>query len=509
MGSRICYLERSGHGGIIRFARLITEHADERWELGDDEPELSDPGEAASSVSRWIAERLNAAEGKRSTLDALCVDVDGGVCSWVSAPSADPRIVEAIVRQGSDSAGGTDFAGSTSPGATLGSGVDVPGAVTLQPLVETKEAHREDQAIDAAEARRRLAVIALPDAAVRVVIDELDRLGIAVESVMSFWHAISLAWDPSAETSRAMTVADGRVVAEDEPTTAIAVIDPGGRLVWAWSRGGELLTAGAMRLIRDEDEVLVGADDVGRLAAEWLAWSAQLGISPNRVVCVAPESLGGQHGGLGASQLGALIGTSWPGAAIDMGVVPDPIGATLEHAAHRVNDTALPSPRTNLVALSARPGRAHRGMYLWLSAAVMAGAVVCGVLAVRAQSLSAKTDGLARQVRAERTEIVQQAIGAEPASQPDWLMQLSGAFRTERKALQAGLRRNELMPVMQELDTISFVIGYPDFELRDLAIGQLNATLTVTVPSLEQYEQLRESMSNIGGSNVNWKITGD
>jgi hypothetical protein len=60
------------------------------------------------------------------------------------------------------------------------------------------------------------------------------------------------------------------------------------------------------------------------------------------------------------------------------------------------------------------------------------------------------------------------------------------------------------MPVMQELDTVSFLIGNPAFELRDLSIGQLNATFTVIVPSIEQYEDLREGLKSIGGSRVNW-----
>ncbi len=505
MGSRICYLERSELGGLIRSARLITEQADERWELGDGE---TDAGDAARAVSGWIAERLRAVGGRHATIDVLCIDVDGGACSWVSAPSADPRVVEAIIRQGPGLGEETDFAGSTSPSATLGADVDVPGAATLQPLVATTNKRSRSGAVDA---RRRLAVLAIPDAAVRVVIDELDRVGIDVGHVMSYWHAVAQAWDPSAEKSRAMTVADDRVVSEDEPTTASVVIDPAGRLIWTWSRGGELLTAGAMRLVRggDDNALLVSRADVGRLAAEWLAWSAQLGQAPSRVVCVAPESLVEDGDSLGASGLGAALGQSWPGAAVDMGVVPDPVGATLERVAQRVGGDGAANPRTTLVGLSNRPGRSHRSMFIWLSTAILAASGVCGVVAVRTGSISTKTDALVRQIEAERLEIVQQAIGTEAAAQPDWMMQLRGALRKERKALQAGLQRNELMPVMQELETVSFVIGYPDFELRDLSFGQLNASFTVTVPSIEQYEQLRESLRYVAGSSVNWSAKAD
>ena len=48
-----------------------------------------------------------------------------------------------------------------------------------------------------------LAVLAAPDAPARLFLDQIDALGVRVERVITFWHALAEAWDPGAKGSAA------------------------------------------------------------------------------------------------------------------------------------------------------------------------------------------------------------------------------------------------------------------------------------------------------------------
>jgi len=485
----VALLERTEHGGMLRRARLIGDDSDQQWHA-EDEP--VSPLQAAEQLASWLAERARAAEGRGASISMLVLDLDGAACSWVTSPSADPRAVEALVRQGAG-----EYAGSTSPAMTLGADAEIPGAASIQPLRERREQHSP---------RDRLAVVAMPDAAARVVIDQLDRLGVRVGAVVSFWHAVALAWDPSADPTRAVTRAGDHVVADDAPVGAHIVIDPSGRLVWAWSKRGAVLAAGVTRLLTDDDAVQVGHDDVGRLAAEWLAWAAQLGFGPTRVSCVVPP-LDPPDGALSNEALGEALTRAWPNAAIDLAVRDDPVADTLLAArAHAPDADRLASdPARSMTALSGRPGRAHRGLFRWLGAALVVASVAAGIGAWRAAAAASAARTRAAEVRAEYDAAATAYVDPQIQQDHGTIAALQDAAQKERAKLEAGKREASLMPVLRELDTVSLVLGSPDVEIREITLEQLRAAVVVTVPDIKAYEDLRSAMRDIGGSSVQWE----
>jgi hypothetical protein len=391
----VCYIERAPGGNALRRVRLVGPELDQTWvapSIGPDDPgKPAGPGEQLShirSAAAWIAEEL----APLRELAAICLDAEGGVCAWVSAPSTDQSVLMAAIRQ---SGSGSPHAGAETSPASSGFGLlpdDALGlgaARSLQALAEPERANgtallsRTGKQAPLAP-RRRMGVLSIADAPVRVLLDELDALKIGVGAVLSFWHAAALAWDPSVEraakkrASEKYTPEAGElepiVVEPDAPVTATVMIDPAGRLSWGWSQAGELVAAGSMRLrthtfsrtpppppapvaapleplleepldalgtrriVPEEPVETVHATecssgDIGRLVMDWLSWSVQVGRTPDRIVCIGPATIThrpAQGEGLPApGTLAHALSASWPSAAVDAALHDDPIGATL------------------------------------------------------------------------------------------------------------------------------------------------------------------------------------
>ncbi|HRQ73644.1 MAG TPA: hypothetical protein PLU35_11505, partial [Phycisphaerales bacterium] len=391
MTARACYLERADRGGRIERVRLLGPRDEDSWTLRAADP--SDPvavGAALREAAEWVRDRL-ATTGDR--LSSVCVDADGSLCGWVTSASASPEVVGAMIRQGVAGPGEADEGPAPVGGTALSLSPDleIEGGASVQPLAEDDADGRQPE-----HERRRLAVLAVPDAAVRLLLDHLDALGVETPRVRSIFHAAALSWDPAARVG-AGAMSD-RVVAESVGTSAVVLSDSRGRLLWAWSRGGDLIAAGGMRLPRaqprpstedeeskprvpDRPEVAVGSAEIARLSGEWLAWASQLGAAPSRITVVMPAAVWTEGGGLGGAA--AAIGAAWPGSTIDAAAEDDPISATIRLAMERDDAPGDPRPATSLVALSRRPGRAHRTMMHWASAAVAAAGV--GLCVVAAQ----------------------------------------------------------------------------------------------------------------------------
>lgn len=455
-GGVVCYIERTPGGVGIRRLRLIAAGLSRTWTApearegggGLDGRVGGAGGGGAASVPRtgaaWISETLAGVGLKR--LAAVCVDNEGSICAWLSAPSPEPRVIQATVASSSmdhESSGAgvgaarlLAMADAGSSGASTGMlDASLQALATIEPGDQSSGGSRfglkQRKAAPSVVARNRYAVLAVPDATVRVLLDELDAKGIEIDRVLSVWHALAMAWDGArAPASRAR----GEIEADAVPSAIIAV-EPGpgggGRLVWAWTRSGELVAGGSMRLSQvvqkfqppaapigplesvdlatpdagaqarrvteeaePEQSIEFTTEDAGRLSMDWLAWSAQLGHCPRRVVCLSVPNL--QAGGRGPQGLLAMLGRAWPGATIDGAIHDDPIGATLGRLAGLGNDaeaeyspatradaSALPlsaRPREALVGLSARPGRADRRMYQWIGASLCAGAALIAAL---------------------------------------------------------------------------------------------------------------------------------
>jgi hypothetical protein len=443
-GGVVCYIERTQGGAGIKRIRLIAAGLARHWTAPDPRSVSSvAAGEAAPATlgvaragAAWIAETLNQVGLKR--LAAICVDAEGSICAWLSAPSPEPAVVRAtIIQSGADGDGGSSGAGvgaarlitESTPGGSSGGALmgdtSVQALATLEPEAKGQGLNltpwKKKAQTDLVQRKQRYAVLAVQDAIARVLLDELDARGIETDRVVTLWHAMAGAWDRVEAASL-----NDRLVSANSPGAAVILVEPTGRLIWAWTRSGELVAGGAMRLAtrarRDAPvtsgrvEVLATADaaarvveddaetenlaidftpaDAGRLAVDWLSWSAQLGHCPDRVVCLAVPGLGGGAGdSTGPEALFANLTRVWPGATIDGAVHEDPIGATVARLAGlgpevrvSVDGTKIESPaaerpyhhrpREAMAELSARPGRADRRLYQWV------GIALCGAAAL-------------------------------------------------------------------------------------------------------------------------------
>lgn len=425
-----CYLERTGAGAALAGLRLADGRSASRW-TAPPAPRAGAPGAlkaAYAAAARWTVEQLRAAPGAELV---VCADLDAAACGWLTAPSAHEPVVAAAARAAA--AGGLDD-GGTVAASWLRQG-EIGQDLSVQALAPPEPRRRAAPA----DARRRLAVLALPDLGIRAFLDELDRLGEQPARVTSFWHAIAEAWDPATRAAGALSREPApAVVSASEPLTAVVLIEPEGRVSWAWSVDGALVAAGAMRLRRDvaAPETLPGADalppdaarrlppaaaerevsvveftraEAGRLINDWIAWSLELGVAPARIVVVGPSSVtcAGLEEDLpevsGVAAVGTALGRGWPGAAVQAVLEEDPLGATLAELASLPPRLARPpgdgapaaardtlDPRAHLLDLSRRPGRAVAALYRWAAVLLLAAAAFVGVLGQRAHARAAE-----------------------------------------------------------------------------------------------------------------------
>ncbi|MBX3358178.1 MAG: hypothetical protein KF745_07100 [Phycisphaeraceae bacterium] len=436
MSGIVCYLQRDAGGSLIQRVRLVGPGLDRSW-IGDAGSSSApiNPGAAlgaARAAARWVAEQLG-----RSRRELACVSIDseGGLCMWVSSPSADPAILAAAMMTSETASLDEGDNGSRSEGSPLAVAATGVGLErSLQALDSTTVRARPSRR-GAGEERRRLAVLSVPDAPVRVFLDELDSLKVEVRAVGSLWHAMSLAWDPSANRGPAahdLQRALEREAAQSSPVTAVVLMAQPGRLIWSWSVGGDLLAGGTIRLrsidLAEPEETAEPEDlgstrrlpsavaedskralvctrtDIGRLTTDWLAWASQIGRSPARIILVGPDTASDPLADPGAFEpdpVEMLVG-AWHGAPVDARRSEDPVGDTLARLAQRPDDDSIASdPRVAMVELSRRPGRPHRRMYRWMALATLALSGLIGVLGWRLSTEAARVDSHADDAQAE------------------------------------------------------------------------------------------------------------
>lgn len=496
MSSRVAYLERSERGMVARRVRLVGQRSDEACELpatGSDQLDMS-------AAALWLGEHLPKDSPRDRALDLLCLDAEGLTCAWVNTPSADPSVVRALALAGTGMEGGEGGAG------VLGVYASNPMESSLQPLGSNAAgtgARPASSDQEPASVRRRMGVLAGSDIAGRLLIDALDARGLGVGAACSLWHAIARVWDPAGGTSPGES---GATI-----TTGVVVIEPGAmpRLHWVWSRHGELLAGGSARVASgNAGSPRLHESDASRLAADWLAWAAQLGLSPSRVIVVMPEP---SADGESSSAFGAAIGRAWPGAAVDLAIDPDPIGTTLSRSARAIDAAReAGSDPTELIAtrgtgglpsLSSRPGRQHRRLYLWTAGAIAALAAGLGVAAYRVGEHAAELDGRAAALdHSWRDELTKLKLPTPPVTGLE-LDYLDAEIVKREKELAPPEAGEATMPIREELDTISLVIGLEDVELNEITLSPTTgAKVEVTVADLARAEDLYDALSRVGGS---------
>ncbi len=451
MSHAVVYLRRTGGGAALSGATLVHARGQVEWSavlssprtrLGPT-PATDNPSDsstnatpegplvrtlteaqplaaAAASLASWISKQLATVPGQPEL--TVCLDLDGSRCSWLSAPGTDETLVAAAISSAqleSQTGEGTNAL------AWLGAG-ELGTDFSAQPLAAPAGKSTKAAALAPAQ---RVVVLATPDLAARLVLDELDKLNITPARVVSLWHVITEVWQSTGPAARAASPAPAasNVVGEVASSAAVAasvVIDPEGRLAWTWSTDRGLVACGSMLLRRvvstpqsaantsdsasgtlavfdepsstpDPDApslVEITRSDVGRLITEWLAFATQTGVAPSRLVCVGPENLvcAGLDDDLphaaAVSAVGQTLGRVWPNTAVTAQLEATPIISTLRRAVVQANDLGLPGQRladkskgsasratlvdvsdgrAGLPELSRRPGRASRKVYAW------------------------------------------------------------------------------------------------------------------------------------------------
>lgn len=495
MSSRVAYLQRAERGIVTLRVRLVGQRADEVFDLpatGSDQLEMS-------AAALWLSEHLPKDSPRDRALDLLCLDADGLTCAWVNTPSADPSVVRAMALAGAAVEGNEGGAG------VLGIYASNPMESALQSLgADTPGGNRAAaKGQGPSSIRRRMGVLAGSDIAGRLLVDALDARGLGVGAACSLWHAMARAWDPASGTTPSESSAT--------ITTGVVIIEPGTspRLHWVWSRHGELLAGGTARVaVGSSGAPKLHEGDASRLAADWLAWAAQLGLSPSRLIVVIPEP---DPEGDASSAFGAAIGRAWPGAVVDLAVDPDPIGATLSRCAaaidHAREDGRDPTESIatrgtgGLPSLSSRPGRQHRRLHFWTAGAIAAVAAALGVAAYRigqhAADLSGQTTALDKSWRDELATL-KLPIAPVPGLELDYL---NAEISKREKELAPPEAAEATMPMRDELETISLVVGIEDVELVELSLSPtIGAKVIVTVADLARAEELYDAFTRVGGS---------
>lgn len=511
MSARIAYLSRADRGARLTGVRLLGPHADDSWDGTPslDADPVSDAASAARGAGRWIAQRL--AERKGASLSAVCLDPDGAACAWVATPTADLTAISTLARQG-------PIADEL-----------VPGAITTETPINYFAESTQDsqvQGLVAPEAPRskvarapdRVGVLAVGDLAARLLVDELDTAGVPVDQITTLYHLLASAWDPSSAIP-GPTDSDA-VVAESSPTTAVILIEPTGRLVWSWSRRGNLLAGGTIRLAMIRPEIpeptpetpaepvaprlAVHESDISRLCAEWLAWSVQLGVAPDRAVCLFPESATMVETEAGVEPTAQLLGRRWGNMPVDAAVHDDPVGATLLRVLSREEDrgSLAADPRTGLTLLSHRPTRAHQKLYMWAAGTILVVAAGLSIAAWRIHAAASTARAAADQFRAKIDTMVQEVHPPAKISPAGVALALRQELNTLQKKFAPPDKPDPTQPILEELDALSSVLGVPDIELTEITLNNTAVTVKVVTPDLPTAELVLEALRNVGGSHV-------
>lgn len=551
----VCYLERGPGGSTLRRIRLVGAAFDRSWnapvagEIGSGSGG-SDGAAAVSSVksgARWVADTLKGLGTSR--LNIVCLDGEGGACTWLSAPSAAQGVVNATIQQ-SVLSGGEGAGGSA--GRLLATGIDSSsdgggfgGDVSVQALALADEDPAAGLRLpfigrntQSDSTRERFAVLSMRDAPVRVFLDELDARGIEVGAVESIWHALAATWDPGVPQP-------GEPASDRAPLAAVIMTDPAGRLVWSWSSAGELLAAGQLRLrhvVRREDRPASTGDElavvepgaarriesdepdeiaglectgaeVGRIVMDWLAWSAQLGRVPDRVLCFGPLTLPDPDnagtewlGGPTPASLAEGLGRAWSGAQIDAAAHEDPIGATLARLAGVGPLGAMPllaetdDPRRELLSLGSRPGRIDRRMYRWMAVGMTAAAAL--IAAAGWQFHRAAGGGADAIADAENrsTEALKSVADLAPNLErnPGQAIGILMGKITQLEQVNKSLKPQK--PILPELARVLRAIeGATDTRVKDISLNAAAGSVRLVVPDAETGPAIFERLNELTG----------
>lgn len=385
---------------------------------GASEDSLDLVQERVNDAALWTRERL----GSRS-LGAVCLDVSETRCVYLKAPSAEAPVLAASFRAASEDWGDLVPTGTLEalrPYANGTNGHASEPTSLLKRLNEPLGSERSSTAVAAP-------VMHTPDTIARLWLDALDRMGEHPARVLTLWHAMAQAWDDAFQAN----------ASEDSPLTGVVLVDESNeRVVWSWSRAGNLVVGGHTTMPTHQDQreptSETRTDDldharaiVSRLALDWLSWASQLGAMPDRIVIVAPS----RHG----RALKGAFESRWDGIEIRGESESDPIAGVLRALTQREGREG-DSASTCLMALTHRSSRRTRRRFRWTAAALVLLASAVSVLGYRLRDTSAELASQAQNAR-EASNARADALGIpEVTGRPTKLR----ALRSHLSTLQSG-----------------------------------------------------------------------
>jgi len=481
--------------------RVLRGDVDEQLPLAaapgaEPEDEAQAARRRASDAAGWLAERSGA------RVDVLCVGAAETVCDWFAAPSPDPAVLAAAAARRE-----TQWDDASPAVSTIQALADPHhrAATTGRLLARLRGGHDEEAG---GLARSQFSVLHTRDGAVRLLLDELDRRGVAVRRTVALWHAQAVAWaspDGASKKTSAPTDSGGRAPV---PLTAVVLEEPSGRLSWSWSEEHELLAGGAIGAAPSNTEDASARNGIpaealaGRLSLEWLAWTTHLQRTPDRIRLVGPN----------AEALEAQLRDLLPDAEMTATPSPDPIGATLARLAGRQSADRRTDAggRECLVDLTNRPGRAHRRFGVWVAAAMVVLAAGVAGVGFRAQRLA---HGLSAESSAIRDQLRETIAGVAPAlaDHPDPV----GALASRRAEVAEEYAPIEEppppKPILAELDRLATVLAAnvaeePGAYLMLAQIDEISASVQVQVPDFATGETLLEQLNQTDGE-LRWSST--
>lgn len=507
MSVRICYVERGERGNSIKRVRLIGQNSGSAMEPSAGQARIDPP-----AAADWISKQLAGTRDSRA-VSMLCLDTDGAACCWLTSPSTDPAVLNIVARSGGAAVDDGQRGGAPvdyyAPGV-MESSIEALGStvVTAPPrarLLKSKQpAATSDQAVSS-----RLAILAMSDVPGRLLVDALDKENIPVESAASMWHAMAMAWDPGWAPAGDVSVNDPLTPKPRPPVCATVLMDPSGKLLWCWSKSGLLLVAGSMRLrsTTSEDEsptFTLGEEEVSRLATEWIAWGAQISCVPQHITLCALEGSQGE-----VSVFGGLLSKAFPGTPLDAGFYADPIVATIEKVANRMEQTPI-APVINggnaLVGLSGRRGRQHRTYYFWTAAAIGAAGAIAVATGYQFRSMATQARERTADVAARSGELVKEYFPTARAG-PGYslLAATTDEVNKLRAAAEPPKRTEPPIPILEELASVAMIIGSGNYALESIELESSSTSvpkMTVQAKSLADEEALNEALRSISGLHV-------
>lgn len=506
MSLRTCLVEREEHGDRIRRVRLLGRHAEAVWEsphaLG---AASSSPDEDVRSAADWIANRLSL-DGDR--LGPIVLDTTGAHCAWVQTATAEAGAVRAAYGRGGESAldefeAEMDYEDEEEQAGVLG-GRLTPLEASIEAL---GPAYDSDQGL-------RVGVVVAPDAIARLLLDELDDRGIGPTGVTTLWHALALAVGPSEADSSTPS----RVVADSPTVGGCVVVQPEGRLLWAWGLGGRLVAAGSMRLPMHDDAPIVGEKDVARLVNDWVAWSAQVGVAPGRVLVLAcplalDHSTGEAHG-LSAPRLAITLADLWPDAVMDIEVDDDPVREVLRRADGIDADDLTPG--RSLSALSTRPDRKVRRGYQLLGLALAMFGLAMMAVGYRWQSQIGAVRADASRVREAYMadiEAVENTLGKPGVIRGDMVPIIRLANEVDQATRTSEAKRAAPRPVLEELEGVSLLLQElgDRVELTKIEVSHLTFQVTMRSEDAAVVGDINRLLNelDLNGRALRWQVTSD